>query len=372
MNEKNVKKERLYYIDGYKGMLCFLIMVGHFWNIYRHGGESPLNHTLLDLVNNAALSDILLLATFWLYAFLVISGYLLSNTTIKSVSEILLKLLNRFLRFFLPILGACCFIYIIQQCIGFYADETKEFFTYGWFQKYYAIILTWQAIFRETGKAMFSGSCAFNAPFWVIRDMFVSSLMIYICKFADSIYKKRVDLLPAFFMLSAIIVDNQVLVACLAGFMIGHYKEAINVLTEKIENFVIIAVAVFWCFLWLHSKYVLPDIFDKFLAYTLIHCFFLILLNRINILQRIFSLKPFLLAGKISFGVYAFHWPVICSFGSLVLIKGMESELNGLLIYVASFLVSVVFTVVISILYYFTVENFSNKIISWIKKFTVS
>ncbi len=38
-----MKNKRLHFIDGYKGLLCFMIMFCHFWNIYRlTTGESTV------------------------------------------------------------------------------------------------------------------------------------------------------------------------------------------------------------------------------------------------------------------------------------------------------------------------------------------
>lgn len=99
---------RMYHIDGMKGILCFMVMIGHFWNIYRNCTDYAgfTSHTL-NAINGTFIDNPILLATFWLYAFLVISGYLMSGSKIRSILELMKKTLKRFMRFFLPILGAC-------------------------------------------------------------------------------------------------------------------------------------------------------------------------------------------------------------------------------------------------------------------------
>lgn len=353
-----MEKKRLQFIDGYKGFLCFMILLGHFWNIYRlTSGASPLDHAALDAFTAFSTRNLFIVASFWLYAFLVISGYLLSFSKIKNTGELLTKSVSRFLRLFIPVFGACLFIFLISKTVGFYAEDTAAFFKNTWFQKYYRNPFVFKDIFTESLKAMFSGSCAFNAPFWVIRDMLISSVLMYICKFTDSIYNKRTHVLPLLFTLCSLFMDNQVMTACFAGFLIGYYEEGLGRLTAKFRNFLVVFLAVYGFFLWMKTEKVLPSLFDDVTNYTLIHCFLLIALNRLSGLQRLFSAKPFLLAGKISFGVYSFHWPIICSVGSIVLLEGLRQQWHPFLTLGGAFLVTVLCAITLSAVYYFTVEK---------------
>lgn len=362
------KQKRMVHIDGYKGLLCFFIMLGHFWNITKNTvGASPLNHKLLDLITTH-FGDYMLRATFWLYAFLVISGFLLSYGKVKTTPELLSKSLGRFLRFFIPILGACCIIYGIQEVVGWHVQETKEFFTNKWYQNYYKVGFAPIDIWKETVKAMTKSSCRFNAPFWVIRDMFISSVLIYVCKYTDHISQKRVDLLPIVFTLLSFIMDNPVMTACFAGYLVGYYKDSIAVLTAKVHRFLIVFTVIFGMVLWVKSTKVLPKNFDDLTVFTLFHCFLLILLTRISLLQKVFSCKLFLLMGKFSFGVYAFHWPVICSVGSLVLLAGIKNQWGALITFTTAFVVSVICTAALSVVYYYTVEKASDWVVGLTKK----
>lgn len=356
-----MKNKRLHFIDGYKGLLCFMIMFCHFWNTYRLiTGESPLSHRILDTFTNLPLGGYFLVASFWLYAFLVISGYLLSFAGIKSTTDLLTKSVCRFLRLFIPIFGACVIIFVIYKAVGFHNVETADYFKNAWLQSFYTKDFVWKDIFKQSYIAMFKGNCDFNPPFWVIRDMLVSSVLIYICKLTDHIFEKKTHLLPILFTLCALLMDRQVMTACLIGFLIGYYAEGLGKLTARFKNFFVVFIAIYGIFLWLKAGKVYPAVFDKTTEYTLIHCFLLIALNRFSLPQRFFSSKPFLLIGKISFGVYAFHWPVTCSVGSLVLMKCIDLQWHPIYTMAASFLVSLLFTVIISVVYYFTVEKFGN------------
>ena len=368
MNNNTKRQNRKDYIDGLKGILCLLIMLGHFWNINRVcTGASPFNLALLSFLNQSFLAKTLFVASFWLYAFLVISGYLLSKSKIRSTGDLGIGIASRFLRLFLPILGACCMIFLIQELVGFHASETSAYFTNTWFQKYYRTLLGWKDIFIQSGKAMYASACAFNTPFWVISDMFATSVLMYICSFTDHIYHKKTHLLPVIFTVVAILLDRHVMIACLVGYLLGYYEDAISKMTENAWNFLAISAAIFSFYLFAQRQNVLPGVFDKIGLYILWHSFFLIMLNRFHILQRVFSVKPCLLLGKISFGIYSFHWPVICSVGSLVLIRGLEGGWGVLRTYAASFVISLMCTVLLSVIYYFTVEKVSGHIVGWLK-----
>lgn len=354
----------MYHIDGIKGILCFMVMLGHFWNVYRNCQEhSGFNSYSLNRILGTYLDNPLLVASFWLYAFLVISGYLLSVTRVCSVSELARKTARRFIRFFLPILGACLFIYLLQETVGFYTEETTAFFTNKWFQKFYRTELGWTAIFTESIRAMTSAVCKFNTPFWVIRDMFLSSFVIYVCNFVDYGRDKKNNVLPVVFLVCALYLDRPVIIACLAGYMLGYYREQIERLAERKALFWLVFLAAFGFAKLMKYWKVLPKVFDNIFLYILVWCAIVIFINRTPGLVKFFSSKLFLHMGKISFGVYSFHWPVICSVGSYTLLVGLENGWRVLVTFGLALLVSVVCTVILSVIYLFTVEKAADRIV---------
>lgn len=363
------KTGRMHHIDGIKGILCFMVLLGHFWNIYRNCQEqSGFTSAYLNLIRGTIFDKPLLVASFWLYAFLVISGYLLSVTKVRNVCELLKKTIKRFLRFFLPVFGACLFIYLIQEVVGFHAAETKAFFTNNWFQKYYRSTLDWKSVFTESVRTMTAASNKFNAPFWVIRDMFLSSVVIYICNYVDVDRTQKNHILPLVFFVMSIAADRTVIIACLAGYMLGYYRDWTDKLMEQKSLFWLTFLVAF-CFAKLMMKWkILSTVFDNTFLYILAWCAIVYYVNHSAELVKFFSSKIFIHMGKISFGVYAFHWPVICSVGSYVLIWSLENQWSTLVSVGISLFVSVLCTVILSIIYYVTVEKTADKIIGCIIK----
>lgn len=89
----------------------------------------------------------------------------------------------------------------------------------------------------------------------------------------------------------------------------------------------------------------------------------IIWIERTPFIQRVLSSSMLLFAGRTSFGVYSFHWPVICSIGSLCLIKGIQLSWDARIIYFFALFVSIMCTLFLSVLYHLTVEKYSMKII---------
>lgn len=358
------KTLRLNHIDGIKGILCFMVMFGHFWNIYRNCQErSQFSSSLLNLVQDSFLDSPFLVATFWLYAFLVISGFLLSVSKIRSVEELVKKTIKRFLRFAIPVFGACCIIFLLQETVGFHVTDTMKFFSNKWFQKYYNVKLPWTAVFTETLATMISAKCGFNAPFWVIRDMFLSSVAMYTCSFANHRIGKKSGVLPILCLIIAMWADRPVIIACFAGYLLGFWKEPIRKLTDGMIGYVMFFAAIFTVTYLLRHYAILPDVFDKIFVYILVWCAVIIYVNRSPKLQAFFSARFFLKMGKIGFGVFAFHWPVTCSIGSLVLTYGLENQWQVAVSFGLALIVSILITVVISAVYNKTVEAGTDKII---------
>ena len=361
MNNTQPTTERLHHIDGIKGLLCFLIMLGHFWNICRWSNpEAAFSNRVFSFINNSILGETIFSATFWMYAFLVISGYLLSGSKVRTFSELIIKSIKRYLRFALLIFGACVFIFILHKTVDFHTSETAAYFTNGWFQGYYPIDFELKSLVVEPIRALFFSGCAFNDPYWVMSDILVSSVIIYICNYMTRFTKKA----PMVCLMIAILLDRHVIIACLAGYLMGLYREQLQKLTKNLLIFAITFVIIWGGFLTFKFNDILPTVFDEYFFYTLLYCCLLMIVDRFVVFQRAFSTTFFKILGKISFGVYSFHWPVICSIGSLALITGLKAGWNGELTYLLAFLFSIICTVIISLVYYFAIEKPTAKLMA--------
>lgn len=364
MNPSSHSAEKKYHLDGIKGLLCYFIMFGHFWHVY-YGirGDAPIKHPFFDTIRAWPLGRHILSATFWLYAFLVISGYLLSFSQIRSFKALIVKSASRFLRLYLPILGAVFFVYAIQSVIGFHVVSTKDYFSNSWFQQYYQAEMTLKEMILDSLNTMLHPACKFNPPFWVISDMLKASWMMYLCQYTDRLFKKKTHLLLWAFFGAAIIHDHQIVVACLCGFMLGYYSSFFKHISRNIPILLLLSILSLGLFRIIKGYKLFPRTFDYILLYTLLYCILLLWIERIPFIQKLFSSPILLLMSKTSFGVYALHWPIICSIGSLCLIKGIQINLDARIIYLSALCVSLVCTMILSSIYHLTVEKTVTKLI---------
>ena len=82
-------------------------------------------------------------------------------------------------------------IYIIYLTIGFHNGETSVFFDNGWCQKAYAGDYSLLTVFRSPIDVLILGKSSLNSPYWVLREMFVASLIIYAADYILNKFSQR-------------------------------------------------------------------------------------------------------------------------------------------------------------------------------------
>ena len=97
----NEQKRRLAYIDGLKGAACIMIFVVGHWKMIYTWAESFNSIPWIDAILASPFSFILN-ADFWFNLFLVISGYLVARSHVKSIKEVIVKCITRFFRLAFP------------------------------------------------------------------------------------------------------------------------------------------------------------------------------------------------------------------------------------------------------------------------------
>ena len=175
------------------------------------------------------------------------------------------------------------------------------------------------------------------------------SIIIYLMKYCYSILSKKNEAL-CFWILIAItfasLKVSPIIFACLLGVLISIYEDI-----EGIMNKPYIAVGILLMTL---LQYVLSGTY-------ILNIFFLILIilaSKVHLIGDCLSLKPFKLLGDISWGIYSFHWPLMCSIGAFLIIK-LQSQLGLLTAYVISCFSVLLVTVTISVIFKFTFEKLS-------------
>lgn len=372
--DKSEPRERQKYIDGLKGIACIMIMVGHYLGIVKFTSGMP--GYSLGIVKSIAQSNwgLIVDESLWLRLFFVISGYLIAMSRITDIKQLEKKVFKRFFRLYLPVLGACIFIYAIYIFWGFHNEETKIVFTNTWFQNYYYnYAFTLKDILVEPIRIVLGGGeIYFNAPYWCISSMFYASVIIYVGNWmmhflSNPIVKFIISVAVTFI---AKLLLGEIGFACCIGMISRKIVETdFSFWKNKyISNVVTIGITLLA--LGLHNTiydtiirifHTAPSILEFSEQWSIIYFAILIIaINYNKYAKRFLTQKLFLKLNNISFGIYSFHWPIVCSIGATLILM-----IKGNMGVVVCWCVSGILTFLLATLYNFTVEKVAFK---WINR----
>ena len=339
------QKVYLSHLDGLKGLACVMVMIGHYIGVYKFAEYFPGDFVGFDSFLNSKLSFILD-EQFYVKLFFIISGYLVSKSVIYSKSKLMKKCVQRFLRLGLPILFAYGIIWLIYHTIGFHTIETEAVVLNQWFQTMYNGEFQFVDVITSPVDVLIMNRFEWNAPYWVLREMFFASLIIYVLNYLKKHMKKDSILL---IMIVGGIVGYlgvyDVAIACLLGMLLCWFEKD----HKKIHTVIFLAVGLYVTYKGYFS--------------WVFFCVLIVILPKVVWLKNIFSSKAMLFLGKISFGIYSFHWPVFCSIGMIIFLKvsGVFGAAQALVI---SGICTTLVTTILSIVYYYVFEKTTYKIIS--------
>lgn len=207
--------------------------------------------------------------------------------------------------------------------------------------------------------------------------MFYASIIMYALLYINERTKNNFTVISGSlitFIALFFIVDKRNIAVCIIGMALRFIQPSINRIIKKDRLAVLIFIfSIAMPFFGGHyilsriAKHLYPA-FPSIKANVIIFYFSIMLLvvHRVSFAKKILSSKPFLFLGKISFGIYSFHWPVYISIGALIMTK-MLPEYSLFKSISAASAVCVLITFVLAIIYHYTFESFSMKLIGKIK-----
>ena len=352
----SIKKKKIEYIDGIKGVACMMVMLGHYYCIYSLAEEFIPMPALLEGVFR--LVEFFLDADLGLFIFALLSGYCVALSKIDTVKKLLGAIFKRFIRFLIPVLGANVITYLIYLSIGFHNGATTELFVNMWFWSYYQNDMWLGLAVKDSVKTILGNGAVFNASFWVIRYFFYASMIVYVGSYLESKCTDKIKYV--LYVLE--------LVAATYLFQTNGFAIALGAVWCKIErtdllsrwnNKKVLGVLAAVAFVlldggaeWLAALLginVITTAWAKILyAFIILYA-----ISRVEILTRLFSKKVFVDLSKLSFGIYALHWPIICSISSLLFLQ-VEFSVGAYLLIGAG---TAGLVLVAALLYHLTVEK---------------
>lgn len=339
-----MQSQREGYLDGMKGLACLFILLGHFTGIYKYAeNASQIDSWFVRILTEGPVS-IFTAESFWLYLFFVISGYLLIISPPRKTRDFLVKCAKRILRLAIPIWGTAIFIFVIQNTIGFYNHSVQAIVQNTWLTHLYGSRLTVLDILKEPFLVLILGTSKFNSPFWCLRDMLISSFLIYgvgwICK-----SKKTETIAVCVLTVLAAITGRSIIMACLCGSCARLLREKAEIQNKK--NIMVLAglllpLVAFWS----GNPVFTSTAFASFL----------IAVPQVERVKSIFECKLVKRLGAVSFGIYALHWPIINSIGLRIIVMS-TNKMRADMMMIASLLCCSLITLVLATIFKITVEK---------------
>jgi peptidoglycan/LPS O-acetylase OafA/YrhL len=301
--------------------------------------------------------------SFWLVLFFITSGYLLAITAKNnSAFDYIKKCATRFIRLAIPVFCASGLILLLSYKIGFRNQEVVQFVDNSWITSFYKTPLSLFDLIKEPFRVLIIGGSKFNSPYWVLKDMLFASLIIYFFDLIRNNLSHASKAVAHFFSILAVglfiaYYNNDIISGCLCGALIGWYDETIKKQLGKIKWVYYISVVLPVVAFLLENKYITWIAFSAFILSV----------SELKILNRFFSCRFSTCLGKISFGVYSFHWPIFCSIG-LSLFICYYGSIDKNLLYILMMGLCFAVTIALSFLFNTTIERWTSKLIAYIKR----
>lgn len=349
------KNQYKIYISSLKGFACFFVMMGHYIGLIKYSPDLSEKFPLLNFFKTIHL-DLLYNESFWLQLFFVVSGYLLAQSTIKTMRGFVVKTIIRFLRLGIPIFFANCIIIILYYLIGFKNSDTRVLFLNDWFQNFYTADLNLLLLLKSPFDTLLFSKCYFNPTYWVLKDMFIASIAIYVFLYIKSKIKRNT--ISTFIYLILLLLGlafSNMTFACMTGLGLALCEQTIH---KHLNQAAAICI--------LTGSFLLCIILKK--EYTIIFFFFnlVLLCPKISWLNRFLNTPFFDRVGKISFGIYVFHWPVICSIGSVVILT-LTPKIGFITALFITMIISITLSIGLAIIFNKTAEKWCGQAINWLQ-----
>lgn len=256
----------------------------------------------------------------------------------------------------IPIFFANLVILLLYYTVGFYNSDTIAFFENSWFQDAYAWELSFGLLVRSPIDTLLFSNCPFNSVYWVLQDMFFASLCIYLLLLLMTKIKSSIihGIMNIGFLCVSYICSS-IVFACVLGSLLATYEKTINKFLDYRKKIVISAL----CFI---IYIIIPNTLLAILFFAACVLF----IPEMKHINKILQGKVFVYLGKISFGIYVFHWPIICSVGAMFILL-LWNKCGDVVAFSIAILISVVVTLVLAILYNVTVEKWSARAVNWVK-----
>lgn len=321
-----MEKYRIKSLDGLRGIAAFIVVINHFFCTFYpqlvFGDQGALGYGWQDALSRSPFY-VLWNGSFAVFVFFVLSGFVIASSANSSRVPLPLLIGRRYLRLTLPALASTLMVFVLLRVFPDVTQQLAKDFNNGWLIKHYSRELT---LFYAMIDGVFNpyryGETYANSPLWTMRYELFGSLSIYL------IYR----LCPRTWQVPLLVI----LVICLIpqdGFWVGFmgfasgamlyegWRSGVVQATRPRLGIVLCAIALGLgampqqpasntyfasLALWVGNFSSEQEfIYGLGASILLAGC-----LSSSAILS-VLAFSPFRFLGRISFGVYLLHWPLL-------------------------------------------------------------
>lgn len=368
-------KEKIYYLDGLRGVAAFIVVIHHYILGYypTYASSQPIATTPLNILYNGNTAVCI---------FFVLSGYVLSNKFFKTKdNNVLIEgTTKRYFRLLLPVFASIFVAYLFLATGLFTNQEVGQLTNSYWLSHFYTFDANFFEMLKQGLYRVFLyGESSYNINLWTIYLEFLGSLLVFsFLAFFGKMKKRYIVYILLFF-----VFYQTYYLAFLLGVLLCDLKHLENgqkyFIKNKVALFALFALAIFFAS-YPYGPPIENTVYEKinfaflnvtfYQFYHIIGGFLLVyVLLASNVMQKFFSYRPMIFLGKISFSLYVFHLVIICSF-SASLFEMLLPYFSYKMSFIIMFLCSLVLLLPLSYLSYKYIDlssvKLGNKVYSYL------
>ena len=376
MKEDIGKKKRIEWLDGIKWLACLMVFFSHFYGFfYGKCDVKPEVHSALATFLGTGY-NIFINGNFWMCMFCVISGYFAYKKEIKSLKELIVAFVKRYLRFFLPFLCVNSLALLISRTIGFQNGVYSAMLPNSWVGEYYNFTVTPWIVLRASLKL----SSELDCPLWMIYPLFIGTCFIYVCKYLQTKIKPTYinGCMVAVWMIVWIVPSFHEKYLYSMVTVIGCFLELIwekkwFVVSQSLLHVIALAFVFVMigglqsdALVYLEQWILVPEgtlnVCNGIYAMIM-----LVTIGNAPAIQKLLSV-PMIRKGKeLSFAVYVLHWLVLSAFSLPVYGKLVNEGMNITAVFGTNLVLTTILLLLLSFIYHETVERVVTVILNKIR-----
>ena len=292
-------KERLLFIDGYKGILCITVFLFHYFSTF----SFLFGQNIDNLIKDTPLF-ILIDGVWAVRAFVLLSAFSIS-LSLSSGKDVPSLVVKRYFRLAYPVGGAILIAFVIQPF--FHVMEISSLTGNTWIETFDADYSLTNLV-KNLLLCVPVGYNKYSSVSWMIQYLFWGAFLVVVLHKAVSkmTLKKKVVFLLFFVFITFKMSELYSLVVM--GMLLEQTKDYLFVNRGLLYELILFLMIIFSFFIY----YKLSLGVGSFVSST----FIIISVLSSKFLRQLLSMKLFQILGKYSFEIFLLHCPIIFSLSS--------------------------------------------------------